>query len=181
MGLESWSKSHCLTQPEITFFRWTKQLEAVSIYFLLQEASVSSRVKFGLISFWALKIHSPGLHLGWDYSPRIRNNSAAGKMESAGCNLRKQKTCTAKLKHNSWALWIHHTKRGHFKGNGCSKQKELVPVSCTHTLKTLPSITNDAVMIESADVQNGHLEELHTNATVPGWFVASKSTAHVEK
>lgn len=50
----------------------------------------------------------------------------------------------------------------------------------THTEKLLPSITNNAVMIESADVQNGNLE-LHTNATVPGWFVASKSTAHVEK
>lgn len=76
----------------------------------------------------------------------------------------------------------NHTKRGNFKGNGCNKQKELIAISCAHThRKLLPSITNNAVMIESADVQNSYLEELHTNATVPGWFVASKSTAHVEK
>lgn len=31
---------------------------------------------------------------------------------------------------------LNHTKRGNFKGNRSNKQKELIPISCTHTLKT---------------------------------------------
>lgn len=40
----------------MTFLCGTKQLKAVKNCFLLQEKSMSARVKFGLISIWALRI-----------------------------------------------------------------------------------------------------------------------------